>query len=67
MNDYATAEDFKRWAAKARAATWDSLQYVVKDCREAAEAMRGHNPVREGRYLDEMHTYIEEMNRRAGK
>lgn len=31
-----------------------SLRYISRDAREAADAMRGHDPKAEGKYLDQM-------------
>ena len=31
-----------------------SLRYIIKDARAAAEAMKGLNPKKEGKYLDEV-------------
>jgi hypothetical protein len=62
-----TAADFKKWEAKARAATNESIEFVIKDCVDAARAMSGHNPDAEARYWDEAHTYVEERRRRAKK
>ena len=61
---YATAEDFSHWEAKARAMTDAELIYSARDCRQAEAAMRGWNPVAEGRYSDEAHTYGDELRRR---
>jgi hypothetical protein len=40
------------------------LLYTVNDCRQAAEAMRGWNPIKEGFYMDQASTYGMELNRR---
>ena len=60
----ATAADFARWEAKAKAMTDAELLYSARDARAAAEAMRGWNPVAEGRYDDEAFTYGDEIRRR---
>lgn len=65
INQHATADDFTKWTKAAKAATLDVLNYVVKDCREAAEAMRGWNAAREGYYADQAFTYSDERSRRA--
>lgn len=31
------------------------LAFIVKDAAEAARAMQGHDPVAEGKYLDQVH------------
>ena len=60
----ATAADFSRWEAKAKAMTDAELLYSARDARAAAEAMRGWNPIAEGRYDDEAFTYGDELRRR---
>jgi hypothetical protein len=60
----ATAKDFSRWQEKARTMSDSELLYSAKDCRRAEEAMRGWNPVAEGRYADEAFTYGDEIRRR---
>ena len=40
------------------------LLYTVNDCRQAAESMRGWNPIKEGFYMDQASTYGMELNRR---
>ena len=64
---YATAEDFHTWEAKARTMTAAELRYAAQDCRQAEAAMRGWNPVREGFYSDQAHTYGDELRRRLGR
>ena len=61
---YATTEDFARWEAKAKAMSDAELIWSARDARAAAEAMRGWNPIAEGRYDDEAHTYGDEIRRR---
>lgn len=61
---HATAADFSRWEAKAKTMTMAELLYSARDARAAAEAMRGWNPIAEGRYDDEAHTYGDEIRRR---
>ncbi len=61
---HATAADFARWEAKARSMTDYELWWSARDARQAAERMRGWNPVAEGRYEDEAHTYGDELRRR---
>lgn len=55
---------FSNWTKKAAGMTLDGLVYSIKDCREAAEAVRGHDPIAEGRYMDEMAAYVSELNNR---
>jgi hypothetical protein len=62
--EHATAEQFTTWAARAKEMTVAALLYTVNDCREAAEAMRGWNPVKEGYYMDQLSTYRQELDRR---
>ena len=62
--EYATAADFAAWEARAKAMTMAELIYSARDARRAAEAMRGWNPIAEGRYDDEAHTYGDEIRRR---
>ena len=61
----ATAHDFAKWQREAKQLSIDSLRYVVKDCQEAARAMRGWNPEREGYYIDQASTYSQELTRRT--
>ena len=61
---YATAADFANWEAKAKAMTTDCLLWSARDARQAAQAMRGWNPIAEGRYDDEASTYSDEIRRR---
>lgn len=64
---HATPADFSRWAELAKGMTDASLLYTIKDCREAAAAMRGWNPNREGFYLDQGATYAQELARRRSR
>jgi len=61
---HATPDHFARW--KSHAGTLDSysLRYVIRDCQQAAEGMKGWNPAREGYYLDQASTYGMELTRR---
>lgn len=61
----ATANDFAKWEREAKKLSIDSLLYVVKDCQEAAQAMRGWNPDREGYYLDQCSTFGQELTKRT--
>ena len=62
--EFATAEHFARWEAHAKTLDSYSLRYVIRDCQQAAEGMKGWNPVREGYYLDQAATYGMELTRR---
>ena len=62
--EHATPEHFARWEAHAKTLDAYSLKYVIRDCQQAAECMKGWNPVREGFYLDQMSTYGMELTRR---
>lgn len=61
---YATATDFTAWAERAKSMTVAALLYTINDCRQAAEGMRGWNPIKEGFYMDQASTYGMELNRR---
>ncbi len=61
---YATASDFTRWEEMAASMTDSQLLYSARDARAAAQAMRGWNPIAEGRYDDEAFTYGDELRRR---
>jgi len=61
---YATAADFTRWEERAKSMSDAELLYNAQHARRAAEAMRGWNPIAEGRYDDEAHTYGDEIRRR---
>jgi hypothetical protein len=61
---YATAADFTNWAERAKSMTVAELLYTVNDCHQAAESMRGWNPIKEGFYMDQASTYGMELNRR---
>lgn len=65
--DIATAADFRRWTAKAKTMTVAELEYSRRDALAAARAMAGHNPEREGRYMDEAMTYGDELRRRRDR
>ena len=61
---YATAANFTTWGERAKSMTVAELLYTVNDCRQAAESMRGWNPIKEGFYMDQASTYGMELNRR---
>lgn len=62
--DPATAEHFALWREHAKSAPIESLMFIIKDCIEAAHAMRDHNPTREGFYMDQASTYRTVLNER---
>jgi len=64
MTNHATAADFAKWEARAKSMTDAELLWSACDARAAAEAMRGWNPIAEGRYDDEAFTYGDEIRRR---
>lgn len=64
IDRHATPEDFEKWEAHAATCSYLSLQYIIKDCLEAAEAMRHGNPIREGYYMDQASTYAGELQKR---
>ncbi len=54
--------------AEMKHKTVDSLRYIIKDCREAAEAANSlGNDVAEGRYIDAMHYASMELKKRLDK
>lgn len=52
----------EKWAQKA---TKESLEYSIKDCREAIEAMP--DGLRVGYYQDEISVYRRELQKRSAK
>lgn len=62
--DFATASDFAAWDKQAAVMTSGALLHSIKDCHEAAKAMRGWNPDREGFYMDQASTFGMELTRR---
>lgn len=64
MTEHATPEDFAKWRRHAETCDLGSLRYIIADCRNAADAMRGWNPIKEGFYIDQMCTYADERRRR---
>ena len=56
----ATAAEFAKWTSMASKCTDDELAFVIQDCREAGEAMRGWNPEKENYYADQRMTYSDE-------
>ena len=63
----ATAAEFNKWRAHAKTVDDDALAYIISDCRQAQNAMRGWNPERENYYADQGMTYVMERLRREGK
>jgi len=47
--------------------TLAELIYSAQDARKAEQAMRGWNPIAEGRYSDEASTYGDEIRRRRAR
>ena len=60
----ATARQFAEWEARAKTLSVDALKYVVQDCKQAMQAMRGHNAERECFYADQAMTFGDELRRR---
>lgn len=60
------AYNFSAKEAQYRSYTLTGLLFSVRDAREAADAMRGHDPAAESWYLDDMATISMEINRRKG-
>ena len=63
-NSPAGVVDFRNWTWRAKNMTVAALRWSAKDCAEAAEAMSGHAPIAEGRYMDECSVYRAELARR---
>jgi len=63
----ATAADFTKWAADAKIVDDAALQYIIQDCRDARDAMKGWNPERENFYADQGMTYSDELRKRIAK
>jgi hypothetical protein len=62
--EYATAADFTRWELHAAECNSSSLHYIVRDCFQAADAMKNGNPIKEGYYQDQGNTYAHEIMKR---
>lgn len=62
--DHAKPEDFARWRSHAETCDLGSLRFIIRDCRQVAENLRGFNPMREGYYEDQAFTYADELVRR---
>lgn len=67
MTEYATPEDFARWRSHAETCDLRSLKFIIRDCREVAQNLRGFNSVREGFYEDQAFTYADELARRRNQ
>ena len=67
MSEYATAQNFKDWKVQAEKMSPSELTHAIKDCKEATEAMKDWNPVKELYYRDQMMTYADERRRRLQK
>lgn len=61
----ATAKQFAEWEARAKTLPVDALKYVMRDCKQAMQAMRGHNEERECFYADQAMTFGDELRRRS--
>ena len=57
--------DFSGYAEKMKDMTDKQLWYASRDAKQAAEAMRGHNPSAEGWYMDEYYTCMGELKKRG--
>lgn len=58
------AYDFTAKEQQYRSYTLAMLTYAAKDAAEARDAMRGHDPIAENWYADDVHTILAEINRR---
>jgi hypothetical protein len=65
MTEYATPDHFARWRNHAESLDTGALRFIIRDCRSAAQNMRGWNPIREGFYEDQAFTYADELSRRS--
>ena len=63
----ATASEFVKWEAHAKAVDHAALVYIIEDCRQAREAMKGWNTDKENYYADQGMTYSQEQMRRIIK
>tara|TARA_R110002073_G_scaffold24746_1_gene83100 strand:- start:2010 stop:2222 length:213 start_codon:yes stop_codon:yes gene_type:complete len=60
----ATAQDFAKWEDHAKSVDYHALVFIIDDCRNARQAMKGWNPVKENYYADQGMTYSDELRRR---
>lgn len=65
ISKIAKQEDFARWQSQSKKLSISSLRFTIKDCHEAAEAMKGWNFENEGYYLDQMATFAQELAKRV--
>lgn len=63
----ASADDFSKWERHAATCDAMSLAFIIQDCQQAAQGMRGWNPSREGYYIDQALTYAKERQSRRQK
>ena len=61
----ATAAEFKKWEDHAKSVDYHALVFIIQDCRNAREAMKGWNPEKENFYADQGMTYSDELRRRT--
>jgi hypothetical protein len=59
--------DWEGTRKHARSCSEEQLRFIIHDCIEAREAMKGWNPEAEGFYQDEASMYMTELRRRMGK
>ncbi len=64
MSQHATAEDFAKWAEKAKSMTDSALIYSARDAFQSARNFDRVDSVVAGRYTDEGCTYRQELSRR---
>ena len=64
---HATPADFAHWREQAEKMTLSELRFAAADCRQAEDAMRGWNPIREGYYADQAFTFGDEIRRRQSR
>ena len=60
----ASAAEFTKWTDHAKTVDQDALVYIIQDCRNARQAMKGWNPVKENYYADQGMTYSDELRMR---
>lgn len=64
----ATHQDFSRWEQIAKKYTNEQLEYAISDCHQASRAMATlPSPNKSNYYLDQAHTFQDELNRREHK
>ncbi len=64
MTRHASADDFSRWAEKARTMTTSALLWSIQDASQCAINFEHFDPIAAGRYADEAGTYGQELARR---